>query len=38
MYLEQLTVEIREEEERYARERVKMEQDEAYQESLIADR
>lgn len=38
MYEEQLVVEVREEEERYARERVKMEQDEAYQESLLADR
>lgn len=37
-YQEQLTVEIREEEERLARERVKMEQDEAYEESLIIDR
>lgn len=37
-YQEQLTVEIREEEERFARERVKMEQDAAYHESLLADR
>lgn len=37
-YQEQLTVEIREEEERLARERVKMEQDVAYEESLLADR
>lgn len=37
-YQEQLAVEIREEEERLARERVKMEQDEAYHESLLADR
>lgn len=37
-YQEQLAVEIREEEERLAREQVKMEQDAAYHESLLADR
>lgn len=38
MYGEQRDVEVREENERAAREAVKMEQDEAYQESLDADR
>lgn len=38
MYTEQMRVEIHEEGERLDRERVKMEQDEAYQESLLADR
>lgn len=38
MYGEQRDVEVREENERAAREAVKMEQDEAYQESLEADR
>lgn len=37
-YKEQLKGEIREEEERFAREMVKMEQDAAYRESLEADR
>ncbi|XP_063697658.1 FAS-associated factor 1 isoform X2 [Culicoides brevitarsis] len=37
-YAEQMRIEIREEDERLERERVKMEQDEAYQESLSADR
>lgn len=38
MYAEQREVEVREENERAAREAVKMEQDEAYNESLEADR
>lgn len=38
MYAEQLKIELREENERSAREQVKMEQDTAYQESLEADR
>lgn len=37
-YKEQLKGEIKEEQERFAREMVKMEQDAAYQESLEADR
>uniref|UniRef100_A0A336LNU8 CSON009168 protein n=1 Tax=Culicoides sonorensis TaxID=179676 RepID=A0A336LNU8_CULSO len=37
-YAEQLRIEIQEEDQRQDRERVKMEQDEAYQESLLADR
>uniref|UniRef100_A0A2M4ACJ0 Putative regulator of the ubiquitin pathway n=1 Tax=Anopheles triannulatus TaxID=58253 RepID=A0A2M4ACJ0_9DIPT len=38
MYSEQLKIELREENERYAREMVKLEQDAAYRESLEADR
>lgn len=38
MYQTQRVTDIREEDEREARERVKREQDEAYEESLIADR
>uniref|UniRef100_A0A8D8F0E7 FAS-associated factor 1 n=4 Tax=Culex pipiens TaxID=7175 RepID=A0A8D8F0E7_CULPI len=38
MYAEQLKIELREENERLAREQVKLEQDAAYQESLEADR
>lgn len=38
MYAEQLKIELREENERIAREQVKLEQDAAYQESLEADR
>lgn len=37
-YAEQMRIEILEEDQRQDRERVKMEQDEAYQESLLADR
>uniref|UniRef100_A0A182KBG4 UBX domain-containing protein n=1 Tax=Anopheles christyi TaxID=43041 RepID=A0A182KBG4_9DIPT len=38
MYSEQLKIELREENERFAREQVKLEQDAAYRESLEADR
>uniref|UniRef100_A0A182IMQ1 Uncharacterized protein n=1 Tax=Anopheles atroparvus TaxID=41427 RepID=A0A182IMQ1_ANOAO len=38
MYTEQLMIELREENERFAREQVKLEQDAAYRESLEADR
>jgi hypothetical protein len=38
MYSDQLKIEMREENERFEREQMKMEQDEAYRESLEADR